>query len=299
MEKAILNKHLKAGKIAAQVRDEGAKKLSVEGTSFLEVMDYCEKKIVELKGEVAWAQMAVNDVAAHYCPEEGDESVSRKGDLIKIDIGVHIDGNLADTAKTVEVSGSDKHKDLIKASQNALEAALKMIKPGVKLWELGEAQIKEAEKLGFTTVRNLCGHSLGRYKVHDGISVPTFNNKDNTELKEGMTVAIEPFVTNGDGLVKNKGSATVFMIDKEKGVRSPYAKKILEFVKPRKGLPFTLRDLTREFGKGAALLGLRELKQSDIVKEYPPLAEVSGGMVAQSEHSVIVTKDGCIVYTKT
>ena len=296
MNSETLQKILKAGKIAAQVKDEGIKKLAVLGANFVEVMDYCEKKIIELGGGIAWAQLAINDVAAHYCPTDDDKSVSKEGDLIKIDIGVHVDGYIADTATTVEV-GSSKNKDFIKASQNALNSALKICKPGVKLWELGEAQFSEAEAMGFTTIRNLSGHTLGQYKVHSGVSIPTFNSKDKTELKENQQVAIEPFITDGDGLVKEKGPATIFMVVKDKGVRSPYARKILEEVKSQKGLPFTTRWLTRKFGKGPTALGLRELKQLGIIKSYPPLAEVTGKMVAQSEHSVIV-KDKPIVYTK-
>jgi len=297
MDQEIQNKLLKAGKIAAQVRREGAAKLAVPGTSFLEVMNYCEEKIKKLGGQIAWAQMAVNDVAAHFCPTDEDTSTSKEGDIIKVDIGVHLDGYIADNAMTVEVGSSNEYKDLIKASQNALKAAIKLVRPGTQLWQLGEAQLSEAEALGFTTVKNLSGHTLEQNKVHAGISIPTFNNRDKRELQEGWQVAIEPFVTNGQGKIEEKGPATIFMVGKVKGVRSPYARKVLEFVKPLNGLPFTTRWLTRKFGKGGTALGLRELKQSGIISSYAPLVEVSNGIVAQFEHSMIV-KDKPLVYTK-
>ena len=297
MDAETIQKCIHAGKIAAQVRREGALKLAKLGTSFLEVMDFCEQRIVDLGGEVAWAQMGVNDVAAHFCPEEHDEQVSQEGNVIKIDIGVHRDGWIADNAMTVEVGSARKYKDLIKASQNALKAAIKLVRPGRQLWELGEAQYSEAEALGFTTVRNLSGHTIEQYTVHGGVSIPTFNNKDKTELQEGWQIAIEPFVTDGQGMIREKGKATVFMVEKEKGARSPYARSILEYVKPRQGLPFHLRQLTRKFGKGPAALGLRELQQLRIVKAYAPLAEISQGLVAQFEHSMIV-QDKPMVYTR-
>ncbi|MBT4434678.1 M24 family metallopeptidase, partial [Candidatus Woesearchaeota archaeon] len=184
-----------------------------------------------------------------------------------------------------------------KASQNALKAAIKLCRPGVKLWELGEAQMSEAEKFGFTTVTNLCGHSLEQYHTHGGISIPTFNSKNKTELQEGMQIAIEPFVTPGQGLIKEKGIPTIWMIRKDKGVRSPYAKKILEEAKKQNRLPFTNRWLTRKFGRGPTALGLRELQKQGIITGYPPLAEVTGSMVAQFEHSMIV-RDKPLVYTK-
>ena len=242
--------------------------------------------------------MAVNDTAAHFCPTEEDKSVSEEGQVIKVDMGVHINGYLADNAMTVIVGSSNEHKDMVKAAQNALKSAIKLVRPGTPLWQLGEAQFSEAEALGFTTVKNLSGHNIERYKVHSGITIPSFNNKDKTELKEGWQIAIEPFVTNGQGLIKEKGPATIFMIDKERGVRSPHAKKILEYVKSQQGLPFTTRWLTRQFSKGPTALGMRELQQLGIVRSYPPLVEVSGGMVTQFEHSMIV-KDKPIVYTRT
>src|SRR3989338_5008066 len=297
MDKEILQKIVTAGQIAAQVRREGAKKLAVPGTSFLEVMDYCEKRILELKGEIAWAQMGVNDAAAHFCPAEDDTGTSKEGDVIKIDIGVHLDGWIADNAMTVIVGKSAEYKDLLKASQNAFKAAIKLVRPGCQLWELGEAQLSEAEALGFTTIKNLSGHTIEPYKVHAGVSIPTFNTKNKMELQEGWQVAIEPFVTNGQGYIKEKPPATVFMVEQLKGVRTPYARKILEEVKPRKTLPFTTRSLTRKFGKGPTALGMRELERLEIIRGYPPLAEISGAKIAQFEHSMIV-KDKPIVYTK-
>jgi methionyl aminopeptidase len=296
MEPETLQKILKAGKVASQVRREGAAKFVV-GASALEVMDYCEKRILELGGQIAWAQMGINDVAAHFCPEEDDPTTLKEGDVVKIDIGTHQDGFIADNAMTVEVGSNNNFKDMIKAAQNALKATIKLVEPGRQLWELGEAQSSEAEALGFTTVKNLSGHTLGSYIVHGGISIPSYNNKDKTELQEGWQIAIEPFVTNGDGMIREKGKATVYMVEKEKGVRSPYAKKILDEVRSQKGLPFTSRWLTRKIGRGATALGLRELERNSIVKSYGPLVEVSGGTVTQFEHSMIV-EEKARVYTR-
>ncbi len=297
MNQEILPKVLQTGKIAAQVRREGAAKLTIPGASALGVMDFCEKRIIELGGKIAWAQMAINEAAAHFCPDEDDKTILKEGDIVKIDIGVHQEGYIADNAMTVIVGKAKEHQDLVKAAQNALKAAIQLVEPGRQLWELGEAQFSEAEKMGFTTVRNLCGHTLGQYKVHGGISIPTYNNKDKTELQEGWQIAIEPFITDGKGLVKEKPPATIFMLEKEKGVRTAYARKILDEVKLLNGLPFTSRWLTRKLGKGAAALGLRELQQNGMVKAYPPLVEVENGLVSQFEHSLIVGKKN-MVYTR-
>ncbi len=296
MSPETIQKILKAGKIASQVRREGAKKF-VPGASALELMDFCEKRIIELGGQIAWAQMALNETAAHFCPEEADKTVLKEGDIAKIDIGVHQDGYIADNAMTVIVGKTKEHQDLVKAAQNSLRAAIKLVEPGRQLWELGEAQLSEAEAMGFTTVRNLCGHTLDQYKVHGGISIPTYNNKEKTELKEGWQIAIEPFVTNGKGLIKEKAPATIFMVEQVRGVRTPYARKILDEVKLLRGMPFTSRWLTRKYGRGPTALGLRELQQSGIVRAYPPLVEVANGLVSQFEHSMIVGKK-TMVYTR-
>ncbi|MFQ5475116.1 MAG: type II methionyl aminopeptidase [Candidatus Nanoarchaeia archaeon] len=295
MDQETLDKLKKAGEIAAKVRWEGIRRCK-EGVTYLEVMDHCEKRIVELGGRLAWAQLSPNDCAAHYCPTDEDKTKCKEGDILKIDIGVHVDGWIGDTAMSVQIA-TDEHKDIIKASENALKAAIKLIEPGRQLWEIGEAQYSEAEAMGFTTVTNLCGHSLGRYKVHAGRSVPTYNNKDKTELQEGWQIAIEPFVTSGVGRIAEKGDATVFMIPAPKPIRSPYGRKILYYVKGLQGMPFTTRHITRKFGQSAFKVGMRELDQAGILRKYPPLREITGAMVSQTEHTCVVG-DKTVVTTR-
>ena len=159
--------------------------------------------------------------------------------------------------------------------------------------------MSEAEALGLTTVKNLSGHTIDQYKVHGGISIPSYNTKDKTQIKENTQIAIEPFVTEGTGLIKEKGQATIFMIEKQRSTRSLYGQRILAHptIKQQQTLPFTTRWLTRSLGKSPALLGLKQLQQDGIIKAYPPLAEVSKGMVAQFEHSMIVG-DKTKVYTR-
>ena len=298
MNPEIQEKLIRAGSIAAQVRREGAEKLKIPGTSYLEVMDFCEERIVALGGGVAWAQMSVDHVAAHFCPTEDEKAITQEGQLIKIDIGVHIDGWIADNAMTIEVGDSNQWGDLITASQNALREAIKKVRPGVAISEIGAVQMAEAQKMGFTTIKNLSGHTIDQYTVHAGISIPSFDTKEKTVLEEGMHIAIEPFVTPGDGYVKNEGKSTIFMLRGDVKVRSPYARKVADFVAERQGLPFSTRHITRKFSKGVFALGMKELAKSPFLEDYPPLAERSGGMVAQFEHSMIVTKDGALVYTR-
>lgn len=286
----------KAGKIAAQVRREGAERI-IEGASYISVMDYCEARIIELGGEIAWAQMALNDCAAHFCPKEDDPGTFERGDLVKIDIGVHINGWLADNAMTVEVS-TDDHTELILATQNTLKETIAVIRPGITLGEIGQRTNEVASAHGFNVIRNLSGHTIDQYTVHAGISIPAINTEEKTCIKEGMEIAIEPFLTYGEGLIRNKGESTIFMQVSERSVRSPAARKIMAFIEQRNGLPFCTKDLTKQFGKGTTMLGLRELVKQGVLQDYPPLCEVSNGLVAQFEHSMIVTDDGVEVITR-
>ncbi len=123
MEEEILQSYLKAGKIASQVRREGAAKLK-PGVSFREVKDFCEKRILELNGGIAWAQLAVNDQAAHYCPDDDDNSVAKEGDVIKVDVGVHINGYIADNAMTIALT--QEYNDLIKTAIFSVRSVQKM-----------------------------------------------------------------------------------------------------------------------------------------------------------------------------
>src|SRR3989344_2180585 len=296
MNEETLQKCLKAGRIASQVRREGAARLKKPDIKILEVMDYCENRILELGGGISWVQYGLNDVAAHSCPTDENYEVTKEGDIIKIDVGVHIDGWIADNAMTVEV-GSDKNKELVKASQNALRAAIKLVRPGVQLRELGVAQASEAAALGFKTIRNLSGHTIEKYKVHRGVSIPFYDNGDKRELQEDWQIAIEPFVTDGVGLIKEKGQATIFMVKRNASARTASARKILQEVAPQNGMPFTTRWLTRKLGKGSTALGLKELQRVGAITAHPPLVEVSGAKVAQFEHSMIV-RDKPIVYTR-
>jgi len=290
-----IEKLKKAGQIAAKVREE-VNSYCEEGKDFLSVINFCEERIIELEGEIAWVQISPTTTAAHFCPTKNNNPVCEKGDLLKIDIGVHIDGYIADTATTVLIPGGEDEElklKLIETSKRALEEAGKLIKPGVTLRELGIAQMNEAKKSGFTTVTNLSGHTIDRWRVHGGLSIPTFDNSSTFELKEGDLVAIEPFITDGEGKIHEEGIASVFMQARDANVRSQQGRKILTYVRERNGLPFSTQELEQKFDHATTILGLRELKKNKIIQEYPPLTEISKRPVAQFEHTFIVGY-GCI-----
>ena len=125
MNQEDIEKLKKTGKIAAQVLEYG-KGLIKKDASMTKVLDKIEEKITELGAKPAFpAQISCNHLAAHYCPDEEDKTVF-SDQLACLDVGVHVDGFIGDTAVTVDLSG--KNEDLVKASREALENAIKTIK---------------------------------------------------------------------------------------------------------------------------------------------------------------------------
>ena len=294
MDEQVKQNYIKAGKIAFEALEYG-KSLIKKGSSLLDATENVEKKIFELGGKPAFpVQISCNEIAAHFCPEEDDKTIFEE-QVVSLDLGVHINGAIADTAYTIDLSG--KYSDLVKASQKALEEALKIINVGIELREIGKVINDAISSYGYAPVRNLSGHGLELYNIHTKPTIPNIDNGDKTTLKKGMAFAVEPFATTGSGVVHDSGLATVFMLEHKKPVRSPITREVLREIESYEGLPFTKRWLIKKFG-AKANFALRELKQLGMVHEFPPLVEINKGIVSQAEHSVIIDDNGeVIVFT--
>ncbi len=294
MEKEILDNYIKAGSIAREARDYG-RSLIKPGISLLEVSDKIEAKIFKLGGKLAFpAQISINDIAAHNCADPDDITLFNEGDLCKLDIGVHVDGYVADTACTIDLGNNE---DIVKASKEALEKALDIIRPGITLGEIGQAIQNSITPYGLSPIKNLSGHGLGRFVIHGPPTIPNFNTNDKTQLIEGQVVAVEPFATNGSGMIYESDKANIFSLVRKKPVRSPITRDVLKEIENFEGLPFTTRWLTKKFPIFKVSFALRELLQIDSIKKYPPLPEKNHGLVSQAEHTVIVM-DKPIVTTR-
>jgi len=286
-----IEKLKKAGRIAAQVLEYG-KNLIKKDASMTEVLDKIEEKITELGAKPAFpAQISCNHLAAHYCPDEEDKTVF-SDQLACLDVGVHVDGFIGDTACTVDLSG--KYSDLVKASQEALDNAIKIIKPDVALSEIGKVIQETINNYGFAPVRNLSGHGLGKYEIHTKPNIPNFDNGDKTKIEKGSVFAIEPFASTGAGIVQDSGTATVFELTNKKPVRNMITRQVLKEIESYDGLPFTTRWLTRKLG-GKAKYGLKEMEQLGMLHAHPPLADKDKGMISQAEHSILIDDEGKVV----
>jgi len=297
MNPDVLDAYREAGRLAAQALQYGARLITV-GTKVRDVLDQVEAFITEHGAGIAFpAQISINDVAAHFCPARDDETVLKEGDVVKLDVGVHIDGYVGDNALTVYLGDDPELVRLVEASKAARDAAIALVRAGVTPYELGQAIEREIATRGFTPIRNLTGHGLGQYLIHTAPSIPNIPGGSREPLKAGMVIAIEPFATTGKGAVQNSDDATLFSLERSSGVRSPLARQLLGRIKTYRGLPFTTRWLEREFGPGKTRLGLLQLQQAGILHAYPPLVEEGHGMVSQSEHTILVQEDGCEILT--
>ncbi len=280
-----LEKWKLAGKIAAQALQHGLP-LIRKGNSALHVVEEVDRKIIELGAKPAFpAQVSMNDVAAHFCPDSGDKTVF-DSQIVKLDVGVSVDGFIGDTASTVDLSGD--HSELMKASKDALEAAIRVSTTGTTLRELGKAIQQAITGYGFSPIVNLSGHGLGRFEVHTPPTVPNYDNADETKLYDGQIIAIEPFATNGAGAIYESSNPTVFMQVASKPVRSADTRKILEEIHSYRNMPFTGRWLEKKFPAFKVSIAMRELAAAGILHAFPPLVEKKHGLVTQFEHTVLV-----------
>ncbi|MGB9927508.1 MAG: M24 family metallopeptidase, partial [Methanosarcina sp.] len=160
-KQAILEKYREAGRILKTVRAEAVEMITV-GNSLLQVADFVEARTIELGGKTAFpCNISRNTEAAHATPKAGDSEVFGK-DIVKLDLGVHVDGYIADAAITIDLSGNS---DIVKAAEEALAAAIELARPGVTTGEIGAAIEGSIRAYGLNPIVNLTGHGLSQYEA--------------------------------------------------------------------------------------------------------------------------------------
>lgn len=286
-----------AGRIAGAAREFGAR-LIVPGASVREVCEAVEEEIRQRGGGLAFpAQSSRNHVAAHDCPAPGDDTRYAAGDLAKLDLGVHVDGWVVDTATTVNVGDAPEGRPFVHAARTALEAGIAAAGPGGSVRSISVAIERSIRAAGLRPMRSLCGHGVGRWKVHGPPAIPNelLVGEPDATLVPGSVVAIEPFVTDGEGRIRESGPAEVFLLLPGGGLDGE-DREVLEAIEDLKGLPFARRQLAHlpEARVEATLWALLERGR---LRGYPPLAEAGGRPVAQAEHTLRVGHDGVEVLT--
>lgn len=286
MEKEVLVNYEKAMKIGNDVVGY-AKKMDFRNTKILDIAEEIENVIRSLGGKPAWpVNININEIAAHYTPDLNDTIVLKDDDLVKLDIGVHVNGYISDRAFTVCV-GKSTHP-LIKASEKGLHEALKLIEPGAKICDISKVVEDTVNGLGFNTIRNLCGHAIERFNQHAHPSIPNGKNTIKEELQSGQVIAMEVFSTNGSGWVGESSPTIIFKYKQDKPIRLFEGRKILEIAKNKfETLPFTKRWI-KEVSPLKFDMAVKQLVEVDALYDYPPLKEKADGLVAQTEETVIL-----------
>ncbi len=269
------------------------------GFRYVEICEMVEREIASRGGAPAFPTgIGANHVTAHYAPQEDDGSVFVEGDLLKVDFGVHVEGYVTDTSVTLTFN--PEYELLSEATRSALNAAVETVKKDQRVGEIGRAIFREASRFGFKTIQNLTGHTVDRYVVHAGKSIPNLYVPNMPALKKGEVFAIEPFLTlpSAAGYVFDTASVTIFSLAVRKitGVKGldDFVARIWE---ERKTLPFTPRWYVAEHGREKLDGMLKELVRRKVVRAYPTLVEASGKPVAQFEHTMALEEDGLVVLT--
>ncbi|MEK6981340.1 MAG: type II methionyl aminopeptidase [Candidatus Micrarchaeota archaeon] len=298
MDSTELENFIQAGKIAGKIRED-SKKLIMVGEPLLEIAENIESMILEEGAKPGFpVNISINNIAAHYTPEFDCTLALDENDMVKIDIGVSVDGAIGDTAYTIDLSG--KNENLINASREALDAALKFAKAGVTNGQIGEIIEEKIRSFGVKPISNLSGHSISTGDLHAGVNIPNVKTGEKYKLKEGEIFAIEPFTTNGKGYVEDAEQVEIFSIVSDNPVRMRQSRQILNFVKDNyTTLPFAERWVRKEFSsKLLVTSALKELLSMQVVRGYPVLKETGGGLVAQFEHTILVEENGVRILTK-
>ena len=283
-----------AGRIASEVRRWAAGRVR-PGKPLLELCEEVEGEIRRRGGEPAFpCNIDINEVGAHYTPPSGEQATIPENSIVKVDLGVHVEGYIADTA--VSVCLSPEYEILRKAAEEALKAGIQAMRAGVRVSEVGFAIQKTIEGFGLKPIRNLTGHSIGRYLIHTGKHIPNVGGMDGLRVEEGELYAIEPFVTlrSAAGEVVGGPCGNIYRVSKRKLPKEREERRLMEEILERfSTLPFTSRWL-----KEASSQAFKELVRGKYVSCYPMLVEKTGKPVAQAEHTVLVLKDGVEVLTE-
>tara|TARA_Y100000310_G_scaffold111916_1_gene110327 strand:+ start:15507 stop:16400 length:894 start_codon:yes stop_codon:yes gene_type:complete len=297
MKESEINDYKKAGEIAKKVTAY-AKSIIKPNTPLLEIAQKIHKQIEKLNAQPAFpVNLSIDDVAAHYHPTIDDKTIANG--LLKIDLGIHVNGFIADTAFTIDLTPNNQHKKMIQANQQALDNALDQIKqnPDINLNQIGDIIQKTIEEQGFSPIINLSGHGLSQHEIHSPPTIPNYANGNNQTLESGA-FAIEPFATTGQGKIYEGQGSNIFALINPKNTRNPTARKILDYAMEKyKTLPFSLREMQEKFGP-MARIAIKQMAQEGILHEFAQLIEKSHKPVSQTEHTFIKQNNEIIITTQ-
>lgn len=283
--------------MASAAREAGAR-LIVPGAPLRDVCEAVEEEIARRGGGLAFpVQSSRNEIAAHYCASPEDATTYAEGDLAKLDLGVHVDGWVVDTALTVNVGDRPENRPFVEAARAALESAIAAAGPGVAVRRLSEAIESTLRRYRLRPMQNLCGHGVARWTVHCPPAIPNAVDGSSDRLPPDAVVAVEPFATDGEGQVVEHGAAEVFRLDPRRATGAVGVPEVVAAIRRFNGLPFARRQLG-QFRRAAVEETLGALRAAGHLAVYPPLVEAQRRKVAQAEHTLYIGPEGVEVLTR-
>jgi methionyl aminopeptidase len=283
--------------VASVAREAGAR-LIVAGAVLRDVCEAVETEITRRGGGLAFpVQSSRNEIAAHYCASPEDPTVYAVGDLAKLDLGVHVDGWVVDTALTVNVGDRAENRPFVEAARAALESAIATAGPGIAVRRVSQAIESTVRRFGLRPMQNLCGHGVSRWTVHCPPAIPNVADGSSDRLQPDAVVAVEPFATDGPGEVVERGTAEVFRLDPRRAIGPAGVPEVVEAIRRLNGLPFARRQLAH-LPRPAVEETLRALRAAGHLGVYPPLVEARQRKVAQAEHTLYLGTEGVEVLTR-
>eukprot|EP01080_Neovahlkampfia_damariscottae_P012434 gene12434-6186_t len=240
---------------------------------------------------------SLNNCAAHWTPNPGDKTVLKKGDVLKIDFGVHFNGRIIDSAFTM--CWEDQFNPLLEASKAATYAGIKEAGIDVRLGDIGAViqevmesfQVEIEKKIyDIKPIKYLGGHTIEPYLIHGGKSVPCVKTNETTKMEEHEFYAIETFASTGRGMVRDdvdcshyKPIPTAPKVNlKHSGARRLYGVIQKEFGT----LAFCRRYLDR-IGEDS-VMSIRHLVDNNLIEDCPPLVDIKGCYTSQFEHTFVL-----------
>ncbi len=288
---------VKAGKIAARVLKEISAMVEPK-VRIIKICAAAEQKIREYGGVPAFpCNVSINHIAAHSTSPRGDKSEIPEFGLVKLDVGVHVDGHIADTALTVDIDGT--LEGFIAATDDALSEAIATIRPGVSLGEVGATIERVIKEYGLNPISNLTGHNLKRYQLHAGKHVPNTKTRGTPIVEVGDYYAIEPFATSGIGKVVDSEYIFIFA---NTGIDQPLegtTEKLRKYLRKTYGpFPFASRWIGTSKTDIDIVGELKQLIQEKAIRGYPMQIEKKTRPVSQTEHTVFISEDGPMILTE-
>lgn len=248
--------------------------------------------------------VSVNEIAGHFSPLSEDRTVLANGDLVKIDVGVHVHGFVSTAAHSIVIGGgplSGRIADVMMAAWTAAEGVLRLMKPGTKNTEVSRVIQKAAESFNCNPLEGVLSHEVRQFVIdHENCIIGKENAEQKVEEFEfapNTAFSLDIVMTTGDGKCTDRENmCTVFKrsLDNHYNLKMKASRFLLSQINKRyPTFPFTLRALEGQRAK----LGIAECRNHDLVQPYPVLSCKKGELVAQFKFTCLLLPTGTLKIT--